>query len=273
VAIESPMYFGTLLMLERLKLQALEIPSHPRHGISLERLADALKKHRIRACVASLNFSNPLGSCMPDDQKRELVAMLARRNVPLIEDDIYGDLYYGSVRPKTAKAFDKEGLVLLCSSFSKLLAPSYRVGWTAAGRFQSKVEAQKLTTTLATPTLLQAAVAEFLENGGYDRHLRRMRTAFALQTEQMIAAVGEHFPPGTKVTQPAGGFVLWVELPRGVSAVELFDRALQEGISISPGPLFSPRQGYQNYIRLSCGHPWSARLDQALATLGRLARR
>lgn len=270
VAIESPAYFGTLLLLEHLKLQALEIPSHPRNGISIERLGDALKKHRIRACVASPNFSNPLGSCVPDDGKRELVEILARRNIPLIEDDIYGDLYFGGTRPRTAKAFDKNGLVLLCSSFSKLLAPGYRVGWTSAGRFQTRVEALKLTTTLAAPGLLEIAVAEFLENGGYDRHLRRMRAAFSIQTEQMIAAVGEHFPPGTRVTHPSGGFVLWVELPRGVNAMELHDRALAEGISITPGHLFSPRQSYQNYIRLSCGYPWSASLDRALATLGRL---
>ncbi len=272
IAIESPAYFVTLLMLESLGMDVIEIPSHPRHGMCLDALGDALKKHRIRACIASPNFSNPLGSSMPDDAKRELVAMLARRNIPLIEDDLYGDLYFGDARPRSAKAFDKEGLVLLCSSFSKLIAPGYRVGWAAPGRFQAKVEALKLTTTLATPTLLQAAIAEFLESGAYDRHLRKMRAAFATQTEQMIAAVGEHFPAGTKVTRPAGGFVLWVELPHDVNSLELQERALAERISISPGPIFSARQRYRNFIRLNCGYPWSDRLDQALRTLGRLAR-
>ncbi len=271
VAIESPMYFGTLLLLEHLNLQAVEIPAHPRDGMDLERLAEACKKHRIRACVASPNFSNPIGCRMPDDRKRELVALLARRRIPLIEDDIWGDLYFTGTRPKTAKAFDKEGLVLLCSSFSKMLAPSYRVGWVAAGRYQAKVEALKLAATMETSTLLQVVVAEFLENGGYDRHLRKLRAALALQTDQVLAGVGEHFPPGTKVTRPAGGFVLWVELPRGVNAIELHGRALAERISIAPGPLFSARKGYQNYIRLSCSTPWSEKLDRALATLGRLA--
>lgn len=272
VAIESPAYFGTLLLLEALEMEVIEIPSHPRHGMCLDLLGDTLRKHRIRACIASPNFSNPLGSSMPDEAKQELVAMLARRSVPLIEDDLYGDLYFGEVRPRSAKAFDKDGLVLLCSSFSKMIAPGYRVGWTAPGRFQAKVEALKLTTTLATPTLLQAAIAEFLDSGAYDRHLRKMRAAFATQTEQMIAAVGEHFPAGTKVTRPAGGFVLWVELPHDVDSLELQERALAERISISPGPIFSARQRYRNYIRLNCGYPWSGRLDEALRTLGRLAR-
>jgi DNA-binding transcriptional MocR family regulator len=272
IAVESPAYFGTLLLLEALGMEVLEIPSHPRRGICLDLLAAALKQHRVRACIASPNFSNPLGSLMPDESKRELVAMLARREIPLIEDDIYGDLYFGDVRPKAAKAFDHEGLVLLCSSFSKMIAPGYRVGWTAAGRFQAKVEALKLTTTLATPTLLQLAIAQFLESGGYDRHLRKMRAAFAAQTERMIAAVGEYFPPGAKVTRPTGGFVVWVELPHGVDSLELQERALAEHISISPGPIFSARQRYRNFIRLNCGYPWSARLEEALRTLGRLAR-
>lgn len=271
VAVESPAFFGILLQLEALGLKALEIPCHPQHGLRLDALADALRKHRVRACVASPNFSNPLGSSMSDDAKRELVDMLGRRGIPLIEDDLYGDIHFGSTRPKAAKAFDREGLVLLLSSFSKLIAPGYRIGWLAAGRFQTRVETLKLTSTLASPSMLQMVIAQYLESGAYDRHLRRVRAAFGLQIEQMTATVGEHFPAGTRVTRPRGGFVLWVELPHGVDALELLDRALAEGISISPGPMFSARQRFRNYIRLNCGYPWSPRLDQAIRTLGRLA--
>jgi DNA-binding transcriptional MocR family regulator len=271
VAVESPAYFGILLQLEALGLKALEIPCHPQQGLRLDVLADALRKHRVRACVASPNFSNPLGSAMSDDAKRELVDMLGRRGIPLIEDDLYGDIHFGGARPKAAKAFDREGLVLLLSSFSKLIAPGYRIGWLSAGRFQARVETLKLTSTLATPSMLQMVIAQYLESGAYDRHLRRMRAAFGLQIEQMTAAVGEHFPAGTRVTRPRGGFVLWVELPQCVDSLELLDRALAEGISISPGPMFSARQRFRNYIRLNCGYPWSPRLDQAVRTLGRLA--
>ncbi|MGA3023594.1 MAG: PLP-dependent aminotransferase family protein [Bryobacteraceae bacterium] len=271
VAVESPAYFGILLQLEALGLKALEIPCHPQDGLRLDALGDALREHRVRACVASPNFSNPLGSSMSDDAKRELVDMLGRRGIPLIEDDLYGDIHFGGVRPKAAKAFDREGLVLLLSSFSKLIAPGYRIGWLSAGRFQSRVETLKLTSTLATPSMLQMVIAQYLESGAYDRHLRRVRAAFGLQIEQMTAAVGEHFPAGTRVTRPRGGFVLWVELPHGADSLELLDRALAEGISISPGPMFSARQRFRNYIRLNCGYPWSPRLDGAIRTLGRLA--
>ena len=271
VAVESPAFFGILLQLEALGLKALEIPCHPQDGLRLDALREALRKHRVRACVASPNFSNPLGSAMSDDAKRELVEMLGRRGIPLIEDDLYGDIHFDGVRPKAAKAFDREGLVLLLSSFSKLIAPGYRIGWLAAGRFQQRVETLKLTSTLATPSVLQRVIAQYLESGAYDRHLRRVRATFALQIEQMTAAVSEHFPAGTRVTRPRGGFVLWVELPPGVDSLDLLDRALGEGISISPGPMFSARQGFRNYIRLNCGYPWSARLDRAIRSLGRLA--
>lgn len=271
IAIESPTYYGVLQAIEGLGMKALEIPTHPRDGISLEALESAIKKKQVKACVLIPNFNNPLGSCMPEANKKQLVEMLARREIPLIEDDIYGDLCFGPTRPKTAKAYDKEGLVLLCSSFSKTLAPGYRVGWTAPGRFNVQVERLKFMTSLATATLPQMAVAEFLQNGGYDHHLRKIRKAFATQMQRVTLAIGQYFPAGTRVTRPTGGFVLWVELPKSINALDLHRRALGENISVAPGPIFSAKQKYQNFVRLSCGQPWSEKLERALITLGRLA--
>jgi DNA-binding transcriptional MocR family regulator len=201
-----------------------------------------------------------------------LVELLARREIPLIEDDIYGDLCFGAARPKTAKAYDKQGLVLLCSSFSKTLAPGYRVGWTAPGRFRPQVESLKFTSSMATTTAPQMAIADFLQSGGYDRYLRKLRRILMTQVQQMSNAVGRYFPPGTKVTRPLGGYVLWVELPRSVDALELHRRALQQKISIAPGPIFSAKQKYKNFIRLSCGLPWSEKVDGAVQILADLAR-
>lgn len=271
IAIESPTYFGVLQVIESLGMKALEIPTHPRDGMSVEALSAALRKNKVSACMVVPNFQNPLGSCMPDASKKELVEILAEAEIPLIEDDIYGDLYFGSARPKVAKAFDKEGLVLLCSSFSKTLAPGYRVGWVAPGRFMAQVERLKFMNTVATPTLPQLAIAHYLQNGGYDRHLRKLRKFFSAQVQVMTQVIGKYFPEGTKVTRPSGGFVLWVELPKSVDSLELHRRALEEKISIAPGPLFSAKQKYLNFMRLSCGDPWSGRLEQALITLGRLA--
>ncbi len=273
IAIESPAYFGILQIIESLGMRACEIPTYPREGICLDELAKRLKCCRIKACVFSLNFSNPLGSCMPDEKKKQLVAMLAAREIPLIEDDIYGDLTFGAVRPKTAKAFDRKGLVLLCDSFSKTMAPGYRVGWAAPGRFQARVEHLKFVNTGATATLPQLAVAEFLANGGYDHQVRKVRRIYAGQMQQMTRAIGRYFPAGTRVTRPAGGHVLWVELPGKVDSLELFEQALAAKISIAPGPIFSATQKFRNFIRLNCALLWSETVENALLKLGQITAR
>ncbi|PTL83307.1 GntR family transcriptional regulator [Vitiosangium sp. GDMCC 1.1324] len=272
VAIESPAYYGTLQAIEAQGLRALEIPSHPRHGLELDALEAALNKRKVAAVLVVPSFSNPLGSCMPEENRQRLVEMLAARGIPLIEDDIYGDLHFGPERPRPAKAHDTEGLVLLCGSFSKTLAPGYRVGWVAPGRFREKVELLKFAQSVAVPTLPQLAITAFLRNGGYDRHLRSLRRQLASQVQRVVEAIGELFPEGTRVTRPQGGLLLWVELPRKVDALVLHERALAAGISIAPGPIFSAQKRYGNFIRMSCGFPWSPRLEGALATLGSLAR-
>jgi DNA-binding transcriptional MocR family regulator len=273
IAIESPAFYGTLQIIESLGMKALEIPADPREGIILDALAAAIRRQKVKACLFVLNFSNPLGSCMPDANKKELVELLTRREIPLIEDDIYGDLCFGPARPGTAKACDKQGLVLLCSSFSKTLAPGYRVGWTAPGRFKPQVESLKFTSSMATVTAPQMAIADFLQNGGYDRYLRKLRRILMTQVQQMSNAVGRYFPAGTKVTRPQGGYVLWVELPKEVDSLELHRRALAQKISIAPGPIFSAKQKHKNFIRLSCGLPWSEKIDRAVQTLADLARK
>lgn len=273
VAVESPTYFCVLQAIEELGLKALEIPMHPRNGMDLTVLEKAVARHRIAACVAVPNFNNPLGSLMPDDRKQRLLGILTKREIPLIEDDIYGDLHFGPNRPRVVQSWDREGLVLLCGSFSKTLAPGYRVGWVAPGRFYDRVLALKLTSTLATGTLPQEAVAEFVANGGYDHYLRGVRQTYAAQVQRMAGAVAAAFPAGVRLTRPAGGFVLWAELPPAVRALELQERALAEGISLAPGPMFSPRQEFQHFIRLNCGHPWNGRMERAVATLGTLVRK
>lgn len=270
VIIESPTFYAALQALERLGLNAIEVPTHPRDGIDLEALALALDRHRPKACWLMTNFQNPLGGLMPDEKKQKLVALLAAREVPLIEDDVYGELYFGSRRPAPAKAYDSQGLVMHCSSFSKCLAPGYRVGWVAPGRFALQIARLKLTTTLSASGPAQAAIADYLAKGGYDKHLRQLRHALSVQQSAMMRGVVRHFPPGTRATRPAGGYFLWIELPGRVDTLEIHRQALSLGISVAPGPMFSAQRNFANCLRLNYGHPWDARADEALATLGRL---
>jgi DNA-binding transcriptional MocR family regulator len=275
VALESPTYFGVLEAVETLGLRAVQIPAHPRHGMDLDHLDAALRRLRIAAVLAIPSFNNPLGSCMSDGNRQRLVELLARREVPLIEDDIYGDLPFPPAsRPHATKRFDRRGLVLLCASVSKTLAPGWRVGWVAPGeRFYKTIMQLKTSSTLATTSAPQLALAEFLRDGGYDRHLRGLRFAYAEQVTRMAQAVVEAFPPGIRISRPQGNFVLWVELPKGADAWELHARALEERISIAPGPMFSAKgRQFARFIRLSCGAPWSARIERGVAVLGHLVR-
>ena len=270
VLVESPTFYAALQSLERSGLRAIEVPTHPREGMDLAALARKLERYQPKACWLMTNFQNPLGSLMPDEKKRDLVELLARHDVPLIEDDVYGELYFGDKRPTPAKAFDTKGLVMHCSSFSKCLAPGYRVGWAVPGRYTRAVARHKLTTTLAASALAQAALAAYLEKGGYDRHLRHLRHTLSVQQTQFMEAIARHFPPGTQATRPKGGYFMWVELPENVNALTLHRQALAHGISIAPGPIFSAHQGFNNCIRLNYGHAWDARTEAALATLGQL---
>jgi len=270
VAIESPTFYATLQALNRRGLKALEVPTHPREGIELGALADVLERQRPAACWLMTNFQNPLGSLMPEAKKRDLVAMLERFDTPLIEDDVYAELYFGARRPRPAKAFDKSGLVLHCGSFSKCLAPGYRIGWAAPGRFVQQVARLKLSSTLTASVPAEATLAAYLDKAGYDRHLRALRHTLAQQQQAMLAALVRHFPPGTRATRPAGGYFLWIELPKRIDALALHEQALARGISVAPGPIFSSRGDFANCLRLNYGHPWSARIEDAMATLGSL---
>ena len=272
VAIESPAYFSFIQQLERLKLNGIEVPTTQSEGMSLEALQYALEHERVKACLLTANFSNPNGSLMPEANKRRLVALLAEHGVPLIEDDIYGDLYYGSERPRAVKAFDEAGEVLLCSSFSKTLCPGYRVGWIVSGRYQRRIEQTKMTLSIATSAPGQMALAAYLETGSYVRHLRTIRRLYASNVATVADAVGRHFPEGTCVTRPKGGLVLWIELPPPFDSIRLYEEARKRGISIAPGPIFSLTGKYENAVRINAAM-WSPEIERAIEVLGELAAR
>jgi DNA-binding transcriptional MocR family regulator len=269
VAIESPTGFDALLSLDVLGLQALEIPTHPRDGISLDALRFALDHHPVSACLIVTNYNNPLGSCIPDDNKRELVDLLASHDIPLIENDIFGEIHFQDRRPSVAKAYDDKGLVMLCSSFSKSLSPGYRVGWVVPGRFMDSIRWLKYTTSLASPTLSEYAIAEFLAGGTYDPYIRRIRRIYEQYVGALSQAVRRYFPSECRLTRPGGGFLLWFQLPEHIDSLRLYRQALSAGIAITPGYLFSPTDQYRNFIRLNAAN-WSDEAEQAIQHLGEM---
>lgn len=270
IAIESPAFYACLQAIETAGMRAVEIPTDPRDGIDIAALATAIDKHHIRACWFMTNFSNPTGATLPIEKKRELMRLLAERDIPLIEDDVYVELHFGDEHPKPAKAFDEKGLVLNCGSFAKCLAPGYRLGWVAAGRFAKDLQRRKITSSLATSLPIQNAIAQMLRQGGYEAHLAKLRGALKTQQLELLKLLRRHLPEGYRVTTPDGGYFLWIELPEGIDALEVHRLALARNISVAPGPMFSARREFRNCIRLNCGHPWTPQFDRAIAELGRI---
>jgi DNA-binding transcriptional MocR family regulator len=274
VAVESPTYYLMLQLLEAMGLRALEIPTHPLTGVSVEALELATRKPAaeggVAACLLIPSGANPLGSVMPDAAKQHLAELLAARKVALIEDDIYGDICFTGARPRPIHAFDTSGNTMLCTSFSKTVSPSLRIGFVAAGRRTAEVALQKTLTSGKTNPLTQHVIAGLMESRGFDVHLRTLRRRFAEQIARTRDAVARHFPAETCVTDPQGGFVLWLELPPEVDCTALHRRAVKEGIAFVPGELFSASGQYRNCLRLACGQPWSGTLEDALRRLGKL---
>lgn len=272
VAVESPNYYGMLQAIETLGLKALEIPTDASTGISLSALALAIREWPVKACVLAPNFSNPLGSCIPDDRKEHLAKMLEEAGIALIEDDINGDLTYAAKRPKTIKSFDQSGNVLLCSSLSKTLSPGLRVGWVVPGKWKAKVQHLKLCNSGANASITTLTAARYLESGAFDRHLRQVRQHYKQQRDYFLKLASQHFPADIRVTHPQGGFILWLRLPKGVDSMVLYERALEEGIAIAPGALFSVNNAYNRFIRLNYGQETSKNLEKSAILLGRLMR-
>ena len=273
VAVESPAYFGVLQGIESLGLRALEIPAHPRNGLDVAAFEEAIRAQPVRAVVVSPTVSNPLGAIMPEDEREKLVRITKRAEIAIIEDDVYGELVFDGTRPRLLRGYagaSEDNHVVLVSSVSKTLAPGYRVGWVAGGRWHDQIVRLKYGQSLACPALPGMAVAEFLASGGYDRHLRRLRAAVAGNVARYHDAIATQFPEGTRVAAPRGGYVLWVELPAGCDALALHDAALRRGIVVAPGPLFSARARFANFVRISAGAPWSERISDAIRRLAKL---
>jgi DNA-binding transcriptional MocR family regulator len=272
IAVESPTYYGILQLIQSLGMKPLEIPTDSRSGMDLNILERAMRQRRVRACVIIANCHNPLGYVLPDDTKRNLAELSQQYKVPIVEDDLFGDLAFEEPRPRTIKYYDREGLVLLVSSFFKVLGPGYRVGWVQPGRWQATIEQLQFINTMAAPSLPQQVIARFLEPGGYERHLRRVRTLFADRLCRARRAIAQCFPPDTRVTRPQGGFLLWLQLPKMVDAITVFEKALQQKIAVVPGPMYSTTGQFANCLRVSCGIPWP-QVEKSLTALGSIAGR
>jgi DNA-binding transcriptional MocR family regulator len=270
VAIESPVYAGILQCLESKGLKALGISVDPLTGINLDELEHALETQTIAACICMPVCQNPMGASMSEANKIRLVKLLGSHNIPLIEDDALGDLYFSGAKPFPAKAYDEYDNVMYCSSFSKSLSPGFRIGWVSGGKYHAQVEKLKFAANISTNSLLQDTIARYLENGHYQAHLKALRSGIQTQMGKYRNAIVQYFPEQISMSNPKGGYSLWLELPAKVNALELQRQALKQGIGFCPGHIFSASQGFSNFIRINCCPLWTNKIGEALKTLGHI---
>jgi len=271
IAVETPTNFGFLQLLQELGLLVMEVPADPRYGVDLEEMENIFRRNRIKACLLIPNFHNPMGALMPDDHKLRLIELINEYEIPVIEDDISSELHFGRKRPMPLKSFDKKDLVLTCSSFSKTLAAGLRIGWVIPGRrYMEKIQSLKAATTVSTSTLDQYLISQYLAEGAFERHLRRLRNSLKKQIVRTAFAVQKHFPPGTRLAIPDGGTLLWVELPPQVIGLEVYRKALDHRIAIIPGVVCSNSRQFKNFVQISCGSPFTEEMERGIVRLGEI---
>jgi len=273
VIVESPTDPWLRQTIKDSHLYALEIPANPDTGIDLLSVEKVIRQEKIACCIVNPNCQNPLGFIMPDSHKKKLLELLNEADIPIIENDVCGDLFFGEYRPNPIKKWDTNNTVLYCSSFSKVLAAGLRVGWVAPGRFKEPIKRMKLNRSMISPTLNQSLVANYLKDGTYHRHLRKLRKIIKLQHSYCASAIFKHFPNTVKMTSPLGGLSIWIELPTGIKGIDVYYEARNKGISILPGFLCSSLDTYDRYIRIGYGGCWDKTTEQAIQTIGNIIKR
>ncbi|TDO95942.1 PLP-dependent aminotransferase family protein [Marinomonas balearica] len=270
VAVESPTYHGILQALELLELKAIEIPCTHNEGMDVKALKAAAESHTIKTIIVTPNYQNPTGATLSTENRQQLLKLSTEKSISIIEDDVYGELCYSDHRPKALLAENTNADITYCCSFSKSIAPGFRVGWIISPLHQSKIEHFSYVSSIATPTLTQTAIANFLENGAYDRHLRKTTSVYEDNLGKCIKAIKQYFPEQTEVSSPLGGFLLWITLPNSINALALHEDAIQSGIGILPGDVFSLGRQFSHHIRINYALPWSNKIEACLKELGEL---
>ena len=270
VLVQDPCFYGIMQVLECLDLRIATIPSHPENGVSVADIKEACKKLAIKACVLVSNFNNPDGASISTEGKKQIAAFANTHQVPVIEDDLYGELFFNGRRPDTIKAYDTDGWVMYCNSFTKTLVPGFRIGWCAAGRFTYDVARIKSMHNGSTSNFGQRVVLQLLSSGSYERHLQKFRLELHKNLIRTTTLIEQHFPKGTKLSRPNGGLVIWVELPEHINAAELQETAFRRDVSYAPGEIFSSKGDYQHYIRICYCNLWENKVQKALIKLGEL---
>jgi DNA-binding transcriptional MocR family regulator len=273
IAVESPCVFSVLEVARTLRLRIVEIPIDSHAGLDLDHFKRAAGSTAIRAIVVTPNFQNPTGTLLSEAQKRNLLQIAQQYGIAIIENDLYGDLYFTGKRPSNIRSYDESGLVLTYSSYSKTLAGGIRLGWLSPGRYFRQAEQIKFSLGSTVAPVYQETVNKLLSTNSYDRHIRAFRAKLAKQAHHTVQLVSAHFPEGTQATMPDGGYHLWVQLPEATDMQAFYEACNNIGVRFTPGSTFSFSGRYQQYFRLVFADQYSREKEKAIKQAGAYAKR
>ena len=272
VLVESPSFFPFFAALQRRQIKAIEIYSHPKHGIDADQFGHLLKHNEISACLLMPVHHYPTGVTSTGDTMRRIVELATRRKVPIIESGAFGELSFRGERTSTLKDYDTDDYVLHIGNFADTLGPRYGLGWIINRRFQGAITNLMSASMMRTDGALQRAVAEFMLKQSYDRHLRRLRETLTTRVRRGLALINQTFPRECAISSPTGGFMCWLRIAPQLDALEASRRALEFGIDLAPGPMFSVTHSFRNFVGLNLSHPWTSGGEQKLFAIAQLLR-
>ncbi|CAL1517180.1 PLP-dependent aminotransferase family protein [Chitinophaga sp. MM2321] len=271
IAVESPCVFSALEVIRMLRLKVIEIPTDHHTGFDIDYLKRACEKTSIKAILVTPNFQNPTGILLSEDQKKQLLGIAMHYGIPLIENDVYGDLNFSGQRPCNIKAFDDSGLVMTYTSYSKTLAPGIRLGWLSPGKFFRQAEQIKFSLGSTVSPVYQETVNRLLDSSSYDRHIRAFRMQLAKNAYHTIHLLSAYFPAGTTVITPDGGYNIWAQMPEKTDMESFYRHCEKVGVRFTPGYTFTFSHAFNRSFRIVFADKYSPKREKAIKQAGQKA--
>ena len=273
VLCESPSYLGALNAFKNYEPQIIEVPTDE-NGIIPEELNKILSENdRVKFIYVIPDFQNPTGITWSLDRRKEFINIINKYEIPVLEDNPYGELRYEGEYLPALKALDTKGLVIYLGTFSKIFCPGYRMGWTCASKeILSKFIISKENSDLQTSTIGQRDISKYIDEYDLDEHVDKIRDTYRKRRDCMLKAMEEEFPKEVSFTHPKGGLFTWVTLPKEINAQELMKKCIDNNVAYVPGGFFFPSGNRENYFRLNYSSCKEETIKEGIKRLGKVLR-
>lgn len=269
VITEIPTYLGAIQAFNFYGAKYVSVPMDE-NGVLIDQLEDKVKESKPRIIYIVPNFQNPSGITLSEERRHQLVEIAKRYEVPIIEDNPYGELRYAGKEVASIQSIGGDYVIQL-QTFSKIISPGLRIGWISASKeIMALFERVKQSTDLHTNTFCQYVIAEFAKDGSLDRHIEELKVAYSERRQVMLNAMEQYFPEEVNWTKPEGGLFLWVELPRGMNSAELLDKAIEKKVAYVPGSPFYAQTKGENTMRLNFSNASPEKIVEGIRRLGQV---